>query len=85
MQEKTKKNIFHCLIALAFLCMVSFFVLDICEVVKCGFAFGFIFGAIGTLLQTFMYWKQDRFKAYLQLSSAVIYVALAVILALKHL
>ena len=85
MKEKTKKNIFHCLIALAFLCMVSFFVLDICEVVKCGFAFGFIFGAIGTLLQTFMYWKQDRFKAYLQLSSAAIYVALAVILALKHL
>ena len=54
MQEKTKKNIFHCLIAIDFLCMVSFFVLDICEVVKCGFAFGFIFGAIGTLLQTFM-------------------------------
>ena len=84
MQEKTKKNIFHCLIALAFLCIVSFFVLDICEVVKCGFAFGFIFGAIGTLLQTFMYWKQDRFKAYLQLSSAVIYVALAVILLVKN-
>ena len=84
MQEKTKNNIFHCLIALAFLCMVSFFVLDICEVVKCGFAFGFIFGAIGTLIQMFMYWKQDRFKAYLQLSSAVIYVALAVILLVKN-
>ena len=85
MQEKTKKNILHCLIAVTFVCMVTFILLDICEVVKHGFAFGFVFGAIGTLIQTFMYWKQDRFKAYLQLSSAVIYVALAVILALKHL
>ena len=83
MQEKTKKNIFQCLIAVTFVCMVTFILLDICEVVKCGFAFGFIFGAIGTLIQTFMYWKQDRFKAYLQLSSAVIYVALAVILLVK--
>ena len=85
MKEQAKKNIFHCLIAVTFLCMVTFILLDICEVAKCGFAFGFVFGAIGTLIQTFMYWKQDRFKAYLQLSSAVIYVALAVILALKHL
>ena len=85
MQEKTKKNLFQCLIAVTFVCMVTFIMLDICEVVKHGFAFGFVFGAIGTLIQTFMYWKQERFKAYLQLSSAVIYVALAVILALKHL
>lgn len=85
MQEKAKKNIFHCLIAVTFLCMVTFILLDICEVVKCGFAFGFIFGAIGTLIQTFMYWKQDRFKAYLQLSSAVIYAVLAVVLLIKNL
>ena len=85
MQEKTKKNIFHCLIAVTFVCMVTFILLDICEVAKCGFAFGFVFGAIGTLIQTFMYWKQDRFKAYLQLSSAVIYAVLAVVLFIKNL
>lgn len=85
MQEKTKKNIFHCLIAFTFLCMVTFILLDICEVVKHGFAFGFVFGAIGTLTQTFMYWKQDRFKAYLQLGSAVIYTALSVALLVKNL
>ena len=85
MQEKTKKNIFQCLIAVTFVCMVTFILLDICEVVKHGFAFGFVFGAIGTLLQTFMYWKQDRFKAYLQLGSAVIYATLAVALLIKNL
>ena len=84
MKEQAKKNIFYCLIAFTFLCMVTFILLDICEVVKHGFAFGFVFGAIGTLTQTFMYWKQDRFKAYLQLGSAVIYVALAVVLLIKN-
>ena len=84
MREKTKKNILYCLIVFTFLGMVTFFVLDICEVMKAGFAFGFVFGAIGTLMQTFMYWNQDRFKAYLQLGSAVIYAALAVVLLIKH-
>ena len=72
MREKLKKNILYCLTAFTFLGMVTFFVLDICEVMKAGVAFGFVFGAIGTLMQTFMYWTQDRFKAYLQLGSAVI-------------
>lgn len=79
MEEKISKTILRSLIVISFIAMLSFFLLDIFEVLKNGLAFGFIFGFVGTLLQTVLYWAKDRFKAMLQLFSAFIFVVAVLI------
>ena len=79
MKEKISKTILRHLIIISFIAMLSFFLLDILEVQKNGLAFGFIFGFVGTSLQTVLYWSKDRFKAMLQLLSAFIFVVATLI------
>lgn len=77
------KRIVRCFIILSFLGMITFFMLDIFEVLHKGMLFGFICGAIGTLLQAFLLWKNNRFNAWMQLLSCFIFMVAAVLYFLK--
>lgn len=78
-----KKGWIYFFIILSFIGMITFFALDIFEILPKGMGFGFIFGSAGTLLQTLSYWKSNRFNALLQLFSSLIFVVVTVLYFIK--
>ncbi len=63
--------------------MVICFVLDIIEVLHNGIAFGYVFGAIGTLLKAGLHWKNNRSIALSHSITALIFAFAAVVCFLK--